>query len=180
MQRCPDDNRYTNGGVGASKTNAWREIPFPTRDQVHLSGVPCHTAGQQFTVNGYRFVCNSIQFAVLFVLECHSLRFAGRNVPMKVKLNPFLSAKDILEAIEAYAGSVALVNRCRNWTSDDIIRAVYSIRQKVKKHGLNPFIIDRGLNQRGYRLGTHPENVTLTYLDEEKNEVTIVSGKRKG
>jgi len=179
MQRSPHEERYTNHGAGASKTNGWGEIPFPTRDQVHLSGVPCHTAGQEFTVNGYRFVCNSIQFAVLFVLVCHSLRFAGKKVPMKVDLNPFLSAKDILEAIEAYSGSGALVNRCQNWTSDDIIRAVYGIRQKLKKHGLNPFVIDRGLNRRGYRLGTYPENVTLTYLDNEKNEVTIVSGKRR-
>jgi len=139
---------------------------YKTNDRVDLSGGLGRNMLKRARVSGAPPIyLDQRQFLVLFILVCHGLTQKGLPAPFPVLGAPFLSGAVILKGIDRFqelAG--ASLSVLANAIDADIARVVYALREKLRKNGLNPNLIETGPRGTGYRLSTPPANVTVTLL----------------
>ncbi|MGC8989237.1 MAG: hypothetical protein ACP5MD_03860 [Verrucomicrobiia bacterium] len=163
-----------------AKTSCWLSGDYPTDYTVSLSGVAEATAGQMLQVNHTKISLNPSEYLVALVLVCHALRTAGKQVPVKVAIAPFLSAADIAYAMVIYCETAKTTSFSKRWDAVSVSRLVYTIRRKLARAGLNKWLVQNDDRGRGLRLGTPPANVSLIYLDTENQQVVTIDGSDPG
>jgi len=161
-----DDSRPQDNPPGSPFPQELVAEGYKTNDPVDLSGGLGRRTLKRVRVSGAPPIyLDQRQFLVLFILACHRLTQKGLPAPFPVPGAPFLSAAAILEAIDRFQEcSGASLSVLANGIDADIARVVFGLREKLRKNGLNPNLIETGPRGTGYRLSTPPANVTVTLL----------------
>lgn len=178
--RAPAPNSPTIQARNTSNSSCWLSGDYSTNYPVTLSGVAEATAGQLLHVNRSKISLNPSEYLIMLILICHSLQMAGKPAPVKVPLFPFLSAADVAYAMAEYCKKAKTTSFSRQWDAFSVSRLVYTIRIKLKKRGLNKWLVQNDDRGRGLRLGTQPGNVSLIYLDPDTQQVIKIDGADPG
>jgi hypothetical protein len=136
-------------------------------DSVEIrSGSSWHGEGELFIGPAGSLSLTPRQFAVLYVLALHLLTLAGKPARHAVKGPPNLSAKDILDSVEALKERDSVVGAVFSTGEPlDITRVISDLRALFRAHRIPRDLVKTGPRRNGYHLEIDPRNLRITLLD---------------
>jgi len=149
-----------------------RRLPWPRHfifgEKLRLYGALTGTGPRWLSINRHTNIHLDLRmFLVLLVLFSHGKKAAGKGAKAKVEVlnHPFLSAKEILDAIlrlqDKYLDQRAVFKKEGEVGGDDgaIVMVIRQIRVAIWKKHFPPELIANGPEGRGYRLEVEHVNL---------------------
>jgi len=146
-----------------NKLTELKENEYKTNDLVELSG-GFNAPEKHLKINSAPTVhLTKSEFVLFLILAAHGRCLRGLSAPWQIVGGKFLSAEDILRAVDAWRNvEPRLTGFWTNATFAEVHRTVSELRKKIRQSEANPNIIETGpKGQGGYRLSTSPHNVTI-------------------
>ena len=138
------------------------ENEYKTSDFVKLTG-GFDDGEKSLKINGYPTIyLTPAEFLVLLILSAHSRSRRSLPSPWRTIDRTFLSAKDIVAAVEDWQEEEPRLEKFWTTISDvNVHRTVSKLRVKIRRSGADADIIDTG-PERGYRLNTSSYHVLIS------------------
>ena len=146
-----------------SKLSELKANEYKTNDLAEVSG-GFNAPEKHLKINGAPTIhLTKAEFVLFLVLAAHGRCLRGLSAPRQIVGGKFLSAEDILRAVDAWRSvEPRLTVFWTNATFNDVHRTVSELRKKIRLSGANPKIIETGpKGEGGFRLSTSPHNVTI-------------------
>lgn len=180
MSRTPPNNHpphNTEASPNPAEVSALAEEilaeGYHVGDKVFLRGGPRPHILRRLRVNGRAPVyLDNREFLILFILACHGKTLKGLPCPFPVEGDEFLSAAEILDAIDRFKASRPSVpyEVFQDAIDSEITRVISDLRKnRLQPKGINPQLIETGPRGTGYRLSAPPGNVTLDLVERPRS-----------